>query len=190
MRFVGQRIWVAVKDNHRYLIKAATQHVKALSTLQHKMIPRRLPRNVVVALRVLPSKPFRRAPHSKATSTKHAGSCGWPQAANPATQIIAVMLAIVASIESTRAEYEKLTWRQRERGEDPAARVRTVVGEIQAFLDLLRSARPRSLDADAIVVRLRSDKAVAWRRSNPGFPRRDCPSRSNDSSRSRIQDRA
>jgi hypothetical protein len=44
--------------------------------------------------------------------------------------------------------------------------------QVGAFLDLMRSNRPVPLDADALIVRLRVDKALAWRRQvGPIFPR-------------------
>ena len=43
---------------------------------------------------------------------------------------------------------------------------------VEAFLDLVRSSMPRALDGQAIVVRLRADKAAQWRRDlEPRFPR-------------------
>lgn len=46
--------------------------------------------------------------------------------------------------------------------------------KIRAFLELIRSVRPRPLDADAVIVRMRADKAAQWRAAmGAGFPRLD-----------------
>ncbi|MDY7110471.1 MAG: hypothetical protein SYC29_17715 [Planctomycetota bacterium] len=46
--------------------------------------------------------------------------------------------------------------------------------KVRAFLELIREARPRPLDADVVIMRLRSDRAAEWReKMGADFPRLD-----------------